>query len=193
MEERVNHTPSAQSPYRLLVRDLVRRPGSQREFSHDLVVPDRLGTDVIAVPAGTPATLAVRCEVVTDGIWVSGSFTATAEGECGRCLDDVAIDVDVAVQGLFLYPDASYGEGDESEDVFDFDGETIDLEGVVTDAVVTALPFTPLCDEDCQGLCDQCGARLAEDPGHEHEILDPRWSALQSVKDSHVLSDKEES
>lgn len=193
MEERVNHTPHADSPFRLHVRDLVRRPGTHREYSRDLVLPEAFGTDVIAVPEGASGALRVQCEVVTDGIWVDGTFAARAEGECGRCLDRVELDVDVPVQGLFVYPDASYGEDDETDDVYEFDGESIDLTEVVRDAVVTSLPFTPLCAPDCPGLCDQCGARLADDPDHAHEILDPRWSSLENVKDSLGLSDKEES
>lgn len=189
----MTHSPSATSPFRLHVRDLVRRPGAHREYTSEFVLPEPIGTDVIAVPDGAPGSLHVQCEVVTDGIWVSGTFVARAVGECSRCLDTVEIDVDVPVQGLFLYADASYGEDDQTDDVYEFDGESIDLEEVVRDAVVTSLPFTPLCSPDCPGLCDQCGARLADDADHTHEILDPRWSSLQSVKDSLGLSDKEES
>lgn len=193
MEERVKHTPNADADFRIYVRDLVHRPGTHREYNRDLTLVEPLGTEVIGVPEGSTATLSVQCEVVTDGIWVSGTFAAQATGECSRCLDEVTLDLEVPVQGLFLYPDAPRDEGDDADDVFEFDGESLDLEGVVRDAVVTSLPFTPLCDPDCPGLCDQCGARLANDPDHAHEILDPRWSALESVKDSIVLSDKEES
>ena len=59
--------------------------------------------------------------------------------------------------------------------------ETIDLEPMLRDAVITQLPFQPVCREDCQGLCAQCGARLEDDPGHHHEVLDPRWSALSGL------------
>lgn len=187
------HTPYAVSPFRILVRDVVRRPGTHREYDHDFAVTERLGTEVIGVPEGSTASLHVQCEVVTDGIWVNGTFDAVAQGECSRCLEGVTSDVNVTIQGLFLYPDAPYGAGDVADDVYDFDGDSLDLEGVVTDAVVTALPFTPLCDPDCLGLCDQCGVRLEDNPGHAHEILDPRWSSLASVKDGLVPSDKEES
>jgi uncharacterized protein len=50
--------------------------------------------------------------------------------------------------------------------------------------VVTALPVAPLCEPDCPGLCDQCGARLADDPDHTHEVIDPRWSALQGLTET---------
>jgi hypothetical protein len=50
---------------------------------------------------------------------------------------------------------------------------------LLRDAVVLALPFQPLCREDCPGLCVDCGARLADDPDHRHDApIDPRWAAL---------------
>jgi uncharacterized protein len=48
--------------------------------------------------------------------------------------------------------------------------------------VVLALPFQPVCQDDCPGLCVECGARLADDPEHRHEeAVDPRWAALQKL------------
>jgi uncharacterized protein len=141
---------------------------------------------VIAVPEGADVTLNVSFESVSDGIWVSGTVSGVAVGECGRCLDQVQLDVEAPVQALFLYPDAKRedGEEDELEDVFEFDGETIDLEQLTLDAVATELPFTPLCEPDCPGLCDQCGARLADEPDHAHEVIDPRWSSLQGLTET---------
>ncbi len=194
MEERVNHSPkSGASPFQFPSRDLVRRPGARRDVSIDLSLPEALGTDLIAVPHGASAQLQASFEVVTDGIWVSGSFRSEAIGECGRCLEEVRREVDVPFQALYLYPEAELGEDEDSDDVHVFDGETIDLEEAVRDAVVTSLPFTPLCAPDCPGLCDQCGVPLKDNPGHAHEVLDPRWAALDSVKDRVVRSDEKES
>src|SRR5258708_34691037 len=36
-----------------------------------------------------------------------------------------------------------------------------------------------MCRDDCPGLCSECGARLADDPEHHHDVADPRWAALQ--------------
>ncbi len=174
----------AASPYQFSVRDIVRRPGAQRTVSENFPAPAVLGTDLIGVPVGSDVRLDLSLESVQEGIWVSGTVHGTAVGECGRCLDEVRLDVAAPVQGLFEHPDSrTAGEDEDSEDVFEFDGDSLDLEDVVRDAVVTSLPFTPLCDPDCPGLCDQCGARLADDPGHAHEVLDPRWAALQSLTD----------
>lgn len=170
------------SPFVVSVRDFARRPGAQRNFSETFPAPAVFGTDVISVPEGDDLRLDLSLESVSEGIWVSGTVAGTARGECSRCLDDVAIDVAAPVQAMFVAPGAEMDDGeDDSEDVHRFDGDTLDLEAVVRDAVVTTLPFTPLCDSDCPGLCDQCGARLADDPDHHHDVVDPRWAALETV------------
>lgn len=176
---------AAPSPLTFSMRDLSRRPGAQHMESLTFPAPAVLGTDVIGVPEGAEVKLDLSFESVQDGIWVSGSVRAQAVGECGRCLDEVRRNVTAPIQGLFMYPDAQReADEDESEDVFEFDGESIELAEVVRDAVAVSLPYTPLCSRNCPGLCDQCGARLADDPDHEHEVIDPRWSALQNLRDN---------
>jgi uncharacterized protein len=55
---------------------------------------------------------------------------------------------------------------------------------LLRDAVVLSLPFQPLCQDDCPGLCVECGARLADDPAHQHDdAIDPRWAALRALND----------
>ena len=63
--------------------------------------------------------------------------------------------------------------------------DLLDLEPVLRDAVVLALPLTPLCRPDCAGLCAECGERLDDLPDdHAHDAPDPRWAALQSAFDA---------
>lgn len=171
----------AASPFVVSVRDIVRKPGSQNPLSLVIPAPGFFGTDVIGVPQGSDLSLDLRLESVSEGIWVSGTVAANAVGECARCLDVVEEKVTAPVQGLFVYPDAERIDDEDDPDVHDFDGEKIDLEGVVRDSVVTSLPFIPLCEPDCPGLCDQCGAQLREDPGHQHDVADPRWAALEGL------------
>jgi len=178
------HRPAA-SPYLFSMRELVRRPGEQRAASEVFPAPAVLGTDVIGVPEGAEVKLEVSFESVSEGIWVHGTVTAEAVGECSRCLDEVRLTVSPAIQGMFIYADAMVADEDEeSEDVYEFDGDAIHLEELARDAVVTALPFSPLCEPDCPGLCDQCGVRLKDNPGHAHEMIDPRWSALQGLTET---------
>ena len=70
--------------------------------------------------------------------------------------------------------------------------DLVDLEPLLRDAVVLALPFQPLCRDDCPGLCTECGARLADDPDHAHEAaIDPRWAALAQLDDRLDTDDKQ--
>ncbi len=168
-------------------RELDRRPGTMRPLRRVVPVPASVGTDVIAVGAGQPVRIDGRMESVHEGVLASGSVEAEATGVCVRCLDDVTYDVDVTFQELFAYPDraAHHREVDVDHDGPEQDRELeddqMDLEDVIRDAVVTALPFQPVCRDDCPGLCPECGARLADDPDHQHDVIDPRWSALAGL------------
>lgn len=169
-------------------RELGRRPGSQREVSLTEAAPAELGIEVLTVPEGSPIELDLRLEAVMEGVLVTGSAHADLVGECVRCLDPIEDSVDVRFQELFVYEEKSSAEfGDDSEDELDvrrLEGDLIDLEPLLRDAVVLALPFQPLCTEDCAGLCPECGERLADDPGHGHaEPIDPRWAALTDLTD----------
>jgi uncharacterized protein len=168
------------SPLVLDTQELGRRPGSMLRVHRTVPAPRDLGTDVIAVPAGSDVDLDLRLESVVEGVLVSGTVTASATGQCVRCLDEMEGRVEVDVQQLYAYPgqvppDAEDDETDELE------GDLIDFEPVLRDSVVLALPFQPVCRPDCPGLCSECGARLADDPGHQHDRVDPRWAALRSL------------
>lgn len=140
--------------------------------------PAGLGLDVVSVPPGADLELDLRLESVVEGVLVSGSCRAQAVGECVRCLEPVTFDVDLTVQELFAYPDAAAAAADEIEQLED---DLIDLRPVLRDAVVLALPLQPVCRDDCPGLCATCGARLADDAGHHHDTVDPRWADLQRL------------
>jgi uncharacterized protein len=149
-----------------------------RELRRTVELTEDLGTDVIAIPRGSELELDLRLESVLEGVLVSGTIRGQAAGECVRCLDDVSIPMLAELQELFVYPDRVV---DGEDDVRVIEDENLDLSPTVTDAVVLALPFQPVCRIDCPGLCSECGARLADDPGHTHETVDPRWAALQGL------------
>jgi uncharacterized protein len=91
----------------------------------------------------------------------------------------VSDELAVEVVELFAYADSATDETTELDEVHRVDGELLDVEPMVRDAVVLALPWTPLCREDCPGLCPDCGQRLENlPPGHAHTTIDPRWAAL---------------
>lgn len=175
-----------EDPWVLDTRELVRRPGTMHTATRVVAAPEPIGTDVIAIPADHPVELEVRMESVVEGVLVSGSVQAVATGVCVRCLEQIDVDVDVTFQELFAYPDRAahhqeVGADDEQEAQHRLDQDLMDLEELVRDAVVTTLPFRPVCRDDCPGLCSECGARLADNPDHQHDVTDPRWAALADL------------
>ncbi len=167
------------SPFAFDLRELGRRPGSLKEYRRSVPAPTGLGLDVIGVPEGAPLALELRLESVTEGVLVTGIVSAPVVGQCGRCLDPVTDELDVEVCELFAYRDSVTDETTEPDEVHRIVGDLLDVEPVVRDVVVLALPWTPLCRPDCPGLCPGCGKRLDELPAdHTHEMIDPRWAAL---------------
>jgi len=159
-------------------RELGRRPGSMRKVSLKVPAPAPFGLDMIAVPDGAELDLDLRLESVMEGVLVSGRAHVPLTGECGRCLDPIDSTLEVDLQELFAYPESAATE-DEAEHLI---GDLLDLEPTLRDAVVLALPLTPLCREDCPGLCVTCGARLADgDCGHSAAPVDLRWAALEQL------------
>jgi len=175
--------------------ELTRQPGAMAEFKKVIPAPPDMGNEMIRFPEGTPITVGLRLESVSEGILVSGVVRATAVGECSRCLDPISEVVTQRVSELFFYPSralAAQAAGDDledSEDVAILDGDLADIEPMIRDALVTALPFRPLCFPDCPGLCPQCGVKLADNPDHHHDVVDPRWSALQAMLAEHVTKE----
>jgi len=171
------------APFVIDTTTLSRRPGSMREESRTVAAPADLGVEMVGVPEGTDIELDFRLEAVMEGVLISGTAHASLSGECARCLDPVTLPIEVDFQELFVYSDTRSGESAE-EDEFRLEGDLIDLEPVVRDAMVLALPLSPLCRDDCPGLCSECGVRLADaEPDHHHEAVDPRWAALQGMLD----------
>jgi len=164
------------------MRALGNRPGEFRDEKRTAAAPDGLGSGLVLVPAGADVALDLRFEAVSEGVLVTGSAVAPLTGECARCLEPLASTIEVSFQELYRYlPDPGEDENDVEERFLD--GDQLDLEPAFRDAVVLALPLSPLCRDDCPGLCAECGALLAEaGPGHGHgDKVDPRWGLLAKL------------
>jgi uncharacterized protein len=176
------------------MRSLSRAPGSYRDETRTANAPDGIGAGLAAVPQGAPVALDLRFEAVSEGVLVTGSAVAPLAGECSRCLDPLTSEVEVDLQELYRYSPEP-GEDDEDGEERFLDGDRLDLEPAFRDAVVLALPLSPLCRDDCPGLCTECGVRLA-DAGADHghgENTDPRWGALRQLDLTDRVEDRQES
>lgn len=175
------HRLDPRKPLVLDTRELGRRPGSMREVRVLVPAPEALGVDLIRVPPGAELDLDLRFESVVEGVLVSGTAQVPLSGECGRCLETIGDELVVDLQELFAYAESDTAGDEEAARM---EGDLLDLEPVLRDAVVLALPLTPLCREDCSGLCVDCGERLDDLPDdHGHDAPDPRWSGLAGLLD----------
>jgi len=178
------------------MRQLGRQAGSALTQARTVPAPDDLRLELIEVPAGADVALEVRFEAVSEGVLATGTAIASLAGECARCLTPLTSSVTVGFQELYLYAEGrhdkheKYDKHDEQEEqddegLYHLDGDLLDLEPAFRDAVVLALPMSPLCREDCPGLCAECGVPLADaGPGHRHDAaVDPRWAALQQLSE----------
>jgi uncharacterized protein len=179
------------------LRSLSRQAGSARAETRIAAAPADMRLELVGVPEGSDIELNLKFEAVTEGVLVTGTATAQVTGECARCLGPVADTVTVSLLELYRYHDdrprgrASNSNNDrDPEDQADddeerfLDGDLLDLEAALRDTVVLALPMSPLCREDCPGLCVECGVPLAEaGPGHTHDDRpDPRWAGLSKIQ-----------
>ena len=150
--------------------------------------PSRMGLQLLAVEQDAPLELSLRLESVSEGVLVTGTVSAPTAGECARCLQPITGEVEIDLTELFAYPDSATDETTDADEVprvgRDGGAETVDLEQPIIDAVGLALPFSPVCGPDCEGLCPECGVPLATaEPGHQHEKIDPRWAKLAELRD----------
>ncbi len=190
------------SPFIYNTHDVPRRPGEMREVRLVIDLHEPLGFDVMAIAQDEPIDIEMKLESVAEGVLVTANVISEAVGECGRCLDEVIFDIDENFVELFEYAedprqarkkdkkksqrakDAEEAEKlDDEDELRQMDGDEIDLEGPIRDAIILNLPINPLCSPDCLGLCPDCGEKwenLPED--HAHEVIDARWAGLAGLK-----------
>ncbi|WP_424215381.1 YceD family protein [Streptomyces sp. BI20] len=186
MNTRLDH----RNPLVFDTHELGRRPGGIQRLSRTVEAPADLGLEtVIGVPVGAPVELDLRLESVMEGVLVTGTARASAVGECVRCLETVERELEADFQELFTYPDADdrgrkaepADDAEDDEDRYFLEDGLFDLEPLLRDSVVLALPLQPVCRQDCLGLCPDCGIGLNADPDHHHDAVDIRWAALQGL------------
>jgi uncharacterized protein len=120
--------------------------------------------------------LDLEADSVPEGVVVSGSVSGTMHLSCSRCLIGYDRSFTQVVDETFYFGGAGDRDGYEVVD------NRIDLEPVLRDVIMLALPTVPLHDENCRGLCATCGADLnSTDCGHTQEPEDLRWAPLRGA------------
>jgi len=130
-----------------------------------------------------------RASRKSDEVRVQGSLQTSVELRCDRCLGPAPMPVNVDFVANFVRagdPVAEAGElHDEDLEVSVYDGHSVDLDELVREQILLALPARRLCRDDCRGLCPACAKNLnTESCDCARHETDPRWAALAEIKDS---------
>src|ERR1700752_1117050 len=175
--------PDLRNPLVFDTRDLA--PGAARTLTRRVPAPEHMGVELARVPAGAELGLDIQLEGVTEGVLGPATVPGPRAGEGARCLEPFSSEFKVRFQELFvLATDAERADDADTDDSYLLDGSgLLDLEPAVRDAIVLVLPLSPLCEDGCQGLCAECGVRLADaEPGHGHEQRGKLWAALKDFR-----------
>jgi uncharacterized protein len=169
-------TESSLPPAQVIdVRDLLDSPGSSRQV-HLAERFDDLEGELAEVSPEAPIRIDVLLESVLEGILVSGPLSGRIDYRCARCLKPFSGDFRVEVTELFSL------QADDNDDDYPVREGSIDLEPMVRDSVLLAMPFSPLCRQDCLGLCERCGGDRNLGECSCPPAVDPRWEPLSQLR-----------
>jgi uncharacterized protein len=161
------------------LRHVKLRPGEEHREALDVQLPtfEFGGQRYLPVPEEVESLLVVTR--ATTGTVFTLAFTVRLHGPCYRCLEDAVLELPIAVTEY----QATAPDDEELTTPYVAD-EQLDVTAWARDAIALALPNKILCRPECAGLCAVCGKNLNEEPHvHDEETADPRWDALEALKD----------
>lgn len=156
---------------------------------HEMLAP--VGVELADGPAGVELSLELyRTDPSSPVVFVRGRIQGQLAVPCARCLAPALLEVVEPAIHMSYVPEAN-AEGGPAEtelsadelDAYVYDGQVVDLEPLVREQLVLAIPITPLCREDCKGICTGCGAELNREPCScaEEAAPDTPWAKAISV------------
>ena len=120
-------------------------------------------------------------------VLLNGHLSAQAQVDCDRCLEVVEIPVRTEFSLQYVtakdYESLHAAELEESDLALSiFDGEAIDVDEIVREQLLLAVPTRALCREDCKGFCPACGVDSnLKECDCQTEGSDPRWAGLKQL------------
>jgi uncharacterized protein len=164
------------NPLRVNAAELLRRPGSEKDIEVRFTLAD-LGVVDPRLRGDDRVAIDLHLESLTDGVVVRGLVTAPWHGICRRCATPAVGEVRCEIQELYQHVVTD-------PDAFELVGDQLDLAPMVREVIVLDAPMSPLCKDDCRGLCPECGAdRNLEACTCSGAVPDSPWGALDQLKD----------
>jgi len=156
------------------------------DFAH-VYQPNELGSFDERVSLVEPVAASGTVRLAGPEVFVNGHIKTRAAVECDRCLTLVELPVEADFE-LEYVSGSTYESSEAAELTQDelsvsvFDGETIDVDEIVKEQILLAVPTRMLCQPDCKGICPDCGIdKNTGDCACETREVDPRWAALRNL------------
>lgn len=169
--------------------ELEKLQGGKGGFAH-VYQPEELNPVDERVRVTQPAEVKGNVNQAGHEVFVSGHVETRAQLECDRCLQlvELPVSADFALEyitGSDYESSSAAALSEEELAVSVFDGESIDVDEIVKEQILLAVPARTRCREECKGICPECGTDLnARQCNCADEEVDPRWAALQSFKNT---------
>ena len=113
----------------------------------------------------TPLQSEVKIRKAGRSILIAGKVETTLRSHCVRCLKEFSYPLSTTFE-LTLHPlkEAPAAEetelGSEEMETSFFEGGEIHLSEIACEQIFLEIPYQPLCEEGCKGLCPSCGQDL---------------------------------
>lgn len=166
--------------------ELVNLEHGRAAFAH-VYQPDDLGSFDERVQIIAPVDVTGKVRLAGNEVFVNGHIETRAQVECDRCLQQVETPVHADFDLQYIsgadYESSPAAELTENEmAVSVFDGEAIDVDEIVKEQILLAVPTRMLCRPDCKGICPDCGIdKNTGDCACGTDEVDPRWAALKNL------------
>ena len=167
--------------------ELENLEGGKGDFAR-VYQPDELNPVDERVRLTAPAAVTGKVRLSGNEVFVSGHVDTRAQVECDRCLQPVEAPVSADFTLEYItgseYESSEVAELTEAEmSVAVFDGAGLDVDEIVKEQILLAVPTRMLCREDCKGICPECGIdRNTGECSCVADDIDPRWAALKNLK-----------
>lgn len=118
-----------------------------------------------------------------DGCLVRGKLTGTVTVPCNRCAENATINIDSTFDEYEEIPESQKHKTDSDHIVFEKGVPMLNIAEVAWEQFMLSLPQSPLCSEECKGLCPKCGANLnAGNCECDSDSGDERFAILRNLK-----------
>jgi len=117
---------------------------------------------------------------------VKGRYNVEMVAQCDRCLArtryPLQADFDLYYRPISDLPEEEEVKIDAADAEVEFYKDGLELEDILREQVLLALPMQRVCSETCKGICPGCGKNRNETECDCKPVVDDRWEALRNLE-----------